>query len=485
MALIDSLTNYYKFDVDSSTQLDNVSGEDLTVTSATFTSSGHINNAYVFDGVNDVMETTAFSNVTTAYSISMWGVFDSSSTNSNRTIFDSSATGFNQGIRFVYNTSSNKVRLEHDAAAFSESGALSVEGTTYHHIVITWNTTRLKIFVDGVLNKDNAYTATLTDGGQLLIGKSRNASGWFLGKMDEIAYWTKTLSDGGVSEGETATGEVASLYNSGAGRQYPFTTLTVDTPNGGEVLIQGDSFAITWSDTGSVSDVKLEYSVNSGSSYTDIVASTPDDGTFDWTVPVEVSTTVLVRVSEVGDSGNSDVSDAVFSILAPVKKDGKGGGFVQSWLLIVKSILDGSTDKIIELSNPAIRDYLFTSPHVQITGDFQAKVVKVHDGDTITLHTSFRDFDFPLRIANIDALELNNGGGPTQVWLEERLLGKTVDVLINPKNRVGKYGRLIGEVFVGGMNVGDEMLRRYMVAPFGEIRHRIEPLSKILQEGRV
>ena len=44
-----------------------------------------------------------------------------------------------------------------------------------------------------------------------------------------------------------------------------------------------------------------------------------------------------------------------------------------------------------ELSNTQMQELQFTSPHVQITEDFTAIVVKVHDGDTITLQTDFRD----------------------------------------------------------------------------------------------
>ena len=63
-----------------------------------------------------------------------------------------------------------------------------------------------------------------------------------------------------------------------------------------------------------------------------------------------------------------------------------------------------------ELTKRQIEEFGFTSPHPQITEDFRATVVKVHDGDTVTLRTDFRDFDFPLRLLDIDAKELNEGG---------------------------------------------------------------------------
>ena len=119
-----------------------------------------------------------------------------------------------------------------------------------------------------------------------------------------------------------------------------------------------------------------------------------------------------------------------------------------------------------ELTNRQIQEDPFRSPHKQITEDFEAVVVKVHDGDTITLRTDFRDFDFPLRSFGIDAPELNEGGEEAGDWLRNRILGKTVKIMISSSNRVDKYGRLLGSVFHAGMDVGDEELRLGLAVPF-------------------
>ncbi len=122
--------------------------------------------------------------------------------------------------------------------------------------------------------------------------------------------------------------------------------------------------------------------------------------------------------------------------------------------------------KFPELSNRQLEENPFDSPHKQITQDFDAECVRVHDGDTITLRTGFRNFDFPLRFLGIDAPEMNAGGEKARDWLRNRILGKTVKIMINIKNRVDKYGRLLGRVFHGGLDVGDEMLRMRIVTTF-------------------
>ncbi len=119
-----------------------------------------------------------------------------------------------------------------------------------------------------------------------------------------------------------------------------------------------------------------------------------------------------------------------------------------------------------ELTNNQMQFYYFESPHTQIVEDFLAKVIKVHDGDTITVRWQERDFDFPVRLANIQAPELNEGGASSQSWLESLIKDEEVEILINPKNRVGKWGRILGEVLHRGMNLNELSLQEGHSVPF-------------------
>tara|TARA_Y100000310_G_C20390115_1_gene672333 strand:+ start:149 stop:619 length:471 start_codon:yes stop_codon:yes gene_type:complete len=110
-----------------------------------------------------------------------------------------------------------------------------------------------------------------------------------------------------------------------------------------------------------------------------------------------------------------------------------------------------------ELTNRQMERFYFQSPHKQITEDFNAKVVRVIDGDTVELQTNFRDFNFPLRMLNMAAAELDEKGGlESAKWLAERLNGKEVQIVVDPKNRVEKWGRLLGHILLFGMNIGEE-----------------------------
>jgi endonuclease YncB( thermonuclease family) len=141
--------------------------------------------------------------------------------------------------------------------------------------------------------------------------------------------------------------------------------------------------------------------------------------------------------------------------------------------------------KFPELTNSQMQLYYFESPHKQITEDFKAEVIKVHDGDTITLRTSFRDFDFPLRLANINAPELNEPEGRvSKDWLKDKIEGKSIEVQINKSKRVGKYGRLIGIVFSEGQNVNEEALRMRFATEFGMVEFIPDFASKELRLSR-
>jgi len=112
-----------------------------------------------------------------------------------------------------------------------------------------------------------------------------------------------------------------------------------------------------------------------------------------------------------------------------------------------------------ELTNNQMNLYYLDSPHQQIAEDFDAKVVKVTDGDTIRVETHFRDFDFPIRISNLMAAELNEKGGErSREHLRGLIEGKSIEVIVNKDNRVGKWGRLLGEVRESGFDIGTQMI---------------------------
>jgi hypothetical protein len=96
----------------------------------------------------------------------------------------------------------------------------------------------------------------------------------------------------------------------------PVPVITVMSPNGSENWLMNSQHDITWTSVGLVGDVKLEYSIDNGTSYWEIAAATENDGSYPWTVPASTSWQCLVRITDI-DGSPSDTSDGTFSIITP------------------------------------------------------------------------------------------------------------------------------------------------------------------------
>lgn len=98
--------------------------------------------------------------------------------------------------------------------------------------------------------------------------------------------------------------------------------------------------------------------------------------------------------------------------------------------------------------------YLFTGPLVADT--LTGKVVKVADGDTITVLDDSKT-QHRIRLLSIDAPESKQAyGQKSKQYLSSLVFGKTVKVEWTKKDR---YKRVLGVVFIKGVNCNQEMLK--------------------------
>lgn len=140
-----------------------------------------------------------------------------------------------------------------------------------------------------------------------------------------------------------------------------------------------------------------------------------------------------------------------------------------------------------ELTNSQMQFYYFQSPHKQITEDFEGRVERVIDGDTIRVSTKFRDFETVVRLIDIAAPELGEKGGlESKKWLEQFILGKDIQIGINKKNRVGKWGRIIGRVMWAGWDVNEMSKIEQQSIGFGVTEsHVIRSIDKKLKRFEI
>ena len=98
--------------------------------------------------------------------------------------------------------------------------------------------------------------------------------------------------------------------------------------------------------------------------------------------------------------------------------------------------------------------FSFSAVAVEI---IEGRVVGVHDGDTITLLMTDHQ-QVKVRLAQIDAPEIGQAFGQrSKQALSDLVFNKSIEV---KKETIDKYGRTLGTLFLDGIDVNAEMIRR-------------------------
>jgi endonuclease YncB( thermonuclease family) len=141
--------------------------------------------------------------------------------------------------------------------------------------------------------------------------------------------------------------------------------------------------------------------------------------------------------------------------------------------------------KFPELKKRQVQIYYFNSPIKQIFNNFFAKVIRVIDGDTIRVKSDDRDKSFPIRFIKNAAAEINERGGVrSKNWLEKQINNEIVEVVIDKNNRVGKWGRILGEIYFKGRSINDESISMGYSVVFGELQKGTIPDFQMEMEER-
>ena len=93
------------------------------------------------------------------------------------------------------------------------------------------------------------------------------------------------------------------------------STVTVLSPNGGEIMRGGIINTITWESTGTIATVLVEFSVDDGVSWSEVFpAAIGNTGSYDWLVPIVDSEQCQVRLVNQANTGVFDTTDGAFTI---------------------------------------------------------------------------------------------------------------------------------------------------------------------------
>ena len=199
-------------------------GNNGTVNGATLTSDRNsvANKAYNFNGTSNFISINpsnqGFSN---GISISIWAKISGLNSNTNCNLgcaqfLVSRSNDFSNG-HFKIGYSQNTVAAggqKFGGSINSASGAGNVNGTTaytypqttWKHLVITYNNSQVKLYINGVLNATTNYTTPITNINSLIyFGRHVDATySYFVnGQLDDVGIWNRALT----------TCEVTNLYS--------------------------------------------------------------------------------------------------------------------------------------------------------------------------------------------------------------------------------------------------------------------------------
>ena len=89
--------------------------------------------------------------------------------------------------------------------------------------------------------------------------------------------------------------------------------ITLTSPDGGESWEGGSSHAITWNSSG-IKKVKIEYTLNNGLTWNQLVNNFENNGSYQWSIPDIFSSQCKIKVSDSEDGDPLDESNGVFTI---------------------------------------------------------------------------------------------------------------------------------------------------------------------------
>ncbi|MFA5128353.1 MAG: invasin domain 3-containing protein [Patescibacteria group bacterium] len=189
------------------------------------------------------------------------------------------------------------------------------------NLVITFSEPMTTASVTGAIARVPSFTlgaAGWTAGNTVLTYAAHDA---WAGMQNYIITLAGTIASAAVGDPDLGTGPVANPFDfttvaassggSSGGSSLP-ASVTVTAPNGGETLVGGSAYSITWSAAGVTDTVSIYYSLDSGINFPYTIATgETNDGSYIWTVPNIGTSTAKIKVAA---GSLNDISDANFTI---------------------------------------------------------------------------------------------------------------------------------------------------------------------------
>lgn len=218
MALSDNLVRYFKCDDDAgnTTVTDATGTEDAVASTNTSTlhdASGILGSAFSLNGSSQDFRKTSTSlnfSGTNNFTFNIW-VYKTSNGSANAMAY--SPDGNSNFFQIQPYSGADNHTYFYRGGTGIDSTVISLNA--WHMLTMTYDGSNIRSYIDGSESSGSpvANSTSHTNGtDNLYVGSKNHSTGWFPGKVDAVGIWTRALSGS----------EITSLYNSGAGLDYPF-----------------------------------------------------------------------------------------------------------------------------------------------------------------------------------------------------------------------------------------------------------------------
>jgi len=170
--------------------------------------NGKYNSSLNFDGSDDVVSFTSTNiiNVTSG-SVSLWTKPSSTQNGTNYYIFDHYGTN----SRIYINSNSSGTNINGRLGTGTTIGSVTTTADNWHHVVLIWDGTNAKFYIDGIdRTSTGTFSGLTTVGATSYIGNYSDAAQGFTGQIDDVKIFNYALSPL----------QVTTLYNEGSAVRF-------------------------------------------------------------------------------------------------------------------------------------------------------------------------------------------------------------------------------------------------------------------------
>lgn len=314
--------------------------------------------------------------------------------------------------------------------------------TGYHLYGVEWTPTYVRWLIDGV---ERYRVTTGVPKQPMWITLSlcvNNCAGGWSGPVDSSTVLPNRMYV-----------DYVRVYQTNTATSPAITTIS---PNGGENLLRGTTKTVSWASTGNTGQyVKMEL-LKGGVLNKVITSSTPNDGTYSWTIPSTQPLGSDYKIKIISTSSSiSDTSNSNFAITTPkiVTTSPNGGEYwtrgttkTISWsstgstgqYVKIELLKSGILNRVITSSTPNDGSYSWYIPSTQTLGtDYKIKVTSTGN----SAYTDSSNYNFAISGPKITVSSPNGG----EYWTRS----STRTIKWSSYGNPGAYVKI--ELYKGGM----------------------------------